>query len=187
MANGLFDTIIGKVLHLSGDADCEHLTVRSGLTAGGVSNATVPSGAVCPFAGASAPPGWLLCDGAAYPTASYPLLFLAIGYTYGGSGATFNVPDLRGRVALGVSGSHALASSGGEETHTLSTAEMPIHRHGVSGDTGSRFIVTAAPSTLFITTAGAIEVTFVPMDDVGGSAAHNNMQPYLALNTIIKT
>lgn len=59
-------------------------------------------GVVTAFAGASLPSGYLWCNGAAYSTTSHPALFAALGYTYGGSGTTFNVPDLRGRVPAGV-------------------------------------------------------------------------------------
>lgn len=57
--------------------------------------AFVPSGIVFPFAGFTTPTGYLFCDGSSYPTATYPNLFAAIGYNYGGAGANFNVPDLR--------------------------------------------------------------------------------------------
>lgn len=60
-----------------------------------------PAGAVISYAGSSAPTGWLLCAGQSLLTASYAALFGAIGYTYGGSGANFNLPDLRGRVVAG--------------------------------------------------------------------------------------
>ncbi|MGJ3244926.1 MAG: tail fiber protein [Elainellaceae cyanobacterium] len=90
--------------------------------------------------------GWLLCDGASYSTTLYPALFAAIGYTYGGSGNSFNVPDLRGRVPVGVGQGagltdRQLGQSGGEEAHKLTVAEMPQHGHGVSdaGHTHSLF------------------------------------------------
>ena len=59
----------------------------------------LPAGAMIDFAGTSAPAGWLMCDGKSLPTATYPALFAAIGYSFGGSGANFNVPDYRGRFA----------------------------------------------------------------------------------------
>jgi microcystin-dependent protein len=51
---------------------------------------------VLPFAGSTIPPGFLLCDGSAVSQTTYPDLFTAIGITYGGSGSTFNLPDMRG-------------------------------------------------------------------------------------------
>lgn len=59
----------------------------------------LPAGSMVDYAGTSAPAGWLMCDGRSLPTATYPDLFAAIGYAYGGSGANFNLPDYRGRFA----------------------------------------------------------------------------------------
>jgi microcystin-dependent protein len=60
-----------------------------------------PVGSLQAYAGASAPTGWLMCDGTSYSTSVYPDLFSVLGYTYGGSSGNFNVPDLRGRVPIG--------------------------------------------------------------------------------------
>lgn len=162
-------------------------------------------GTVVGFAGSAAPTGWLICDGTSYATATYPNLFAAVGYTYGGSGANFQVPDLRGRVVMGVSGSHALASTGGEETHTLVTGEMPAHDHGntgiqsanhthtqtiAHGTSGGYGLVdsgTASSSGFVPPTAGESADHTHATSSAGGGGAHNNLQPYLALNHIIKT
>jgi microcystin-dependent protein len=95
---------------------------------------TAPTGAIVMFAGSSAPSGYLMCDGSAVSRTVYSALFSIIGVSYGAgdSSTTFNVPDLRGRFALGSSGSHALASVGGEENHVLSWSEMPSHAHSLS-------------------------------------------------------
>lgn len=99
-----------------------------------VEGAGMPAGAIAAYAGANAPDGWLLCDGSNVSRKSYPLLFAAIGTAYGaGDGSTtFGLPDLRGRVPMGISSSHALASKGGEETHKLTVSEMPSHKHGTN-------------------------------------------------------
>lgn len=94
-----------------------------------------PSGVILHYAGASAPTNWLICDGTAVSRATYAALFAAIGTTYGaGDGSTtFNLPDLRGKTAVGkhTSGTFTtLGASGGEENHTLITSEMPSHSHG---------------------------------------------------------
>lgn len=92
-----------------------------------------PAGIIMPFAGSTAPQGYLLCDGSAVDRTTYATLFGVIGTTYGaGDGSTtFNVPDLSGRVVIGVSGSHALGTTGGSETVTLSANELPAHSHEV--------------------------------------------------------
>ena len=92
-----------------------------------------PAGIVMPFAGSTAPQGYLLCDGSAVSRSEYADLFTAIGTTYGaGDGSTtFNVPDLAGKVVIGVSDNHALGSTGGEASHTLTESELPAHVHEV--------------------------------------------------------
>jgi microcystin-dependent protein len=64
--------------------------------------AAVPPGTVLAFAGDTAPPGFLACDGASYATTAYPALSAVIGTTYGGSNGTFAVPDLRGEFIRGL-------------------------------------------------------------------------------------
>ena len=75
--------------------------------------------------------GWLLCDGAAVSRTTYANLFTEIGTKYGvGNGTTtFNVPDYRDKVIMGASGTKALGSTGGADTVTISTAQMPSHTH----------------------------------------------------------
>ena len=70
--------------------------LRQSQAAGGISQ-LVPTGSVLTFAGSAAPTGWLVCDGASLSTTAYASLFAVIGYTFGGSGGSFNLPDLRGR------------------------------------------------------------------------------------------
>jgi microcystin-dependent protein len=87
------------------------------------------------FAGATPPANWLICDGSARSTATYPALFNVIGYMFGGSGGSFNLPNTGGRFPIGAGGGYTLGGYGGEATHVLSTAEMPTHNHGVSDPT----------------------------------------------------
>lgn len=110
---------------------------------------SVPSGVINAYAGATPPTGWLLCDGSAVSRTTYAKLFSAIGTTYGsGNGSTtFNLPDLRGRIMVGLdnlggtsanritaSEADTLGGSGGEEMHTLNIAEMPMHSHAGTTD-----------------------------------------------------
>ncbi len=155
----------------------------------------LPPGLVMPYAGSSEPSGWLLCYGQAVSRTDYADLFTAISTTYGtGDGSTtFNVPDLRGRVVAGqddmggtsanrltgVTGSvngDTLGGTGGEETHTLITAEMPAHTHG--GETLNANGGTQGPAT------GSVD--YGVMGSAGGDGAHNNVQPTIILNVILK-
>jgi microcystin-dependent protein len=114
-----------------------------------VANAAVPAGTVVAFAGTTAPTGWALCDGSALNTTTYSALFAAIGTTYGGSGSTFNLPDLRGRTVFGkdnMGGTAAnrlttslgglnggtLGAFGGVQNKTLAATEIPAHSHYLS-------------------------------------------------------
>lgn len=109
----------------------------------GISTASLyPAGIILPYAGAATAPlpfqGWLLCNGASYSTTAQAVLFAVIGYTYGGSGSNFNVPDLRGRVIAGVDAGTGRLSGGtlaaglGAESVTLTAAQAPSHAHGIS-------------------------------------------------------
>ena len=112
------------------------LTVAHNTDGSHQADALNPSGAMVMFGGASAPTGWLLCDGAAVSRATYATLFAAIGTTWGvGDGSTtFNVPDMRGRAPIGAgTGSgltpRTLGSKLGEENHALTLAENGSHAH----------------------------------------------------------
>ncbi|MBN1661183.1 MAG: tail fiber protein [Anaerolineae bacterium] len=138
-----------------------------------------PPGTIVAYAGATAPAGWLLCDGAQYSVDDYPALYAAIG-SWGGDPGSFKVPDLRGRTVIGTgqgSGltNRPLGEGGGEERHTLTIAEMPSHSHSTLVALGSGI----API------AGANWGTG-QTGSTGGDGPHNNMQPYLVLNYLIK-
>jgi len=153
-----------------------------------------PVGLVLPFSGDTPPDGYLLCDGSDYLTIDYPKLFTVIGYKYGGSSSLFNVPDLRSRVPIGTSSSFPDATSGGEESVTLSTSEIPSHSHADIGHTHSIPLVVGLPAqagvgfsanqTVPIIT-DSTGLGFANIQNTGGGGSHNNMQPYLAINYII--
>jgi len=164
--------------------------------------ANAPSGLISMYAGAAAPTGWLLCDGSSVLNASYSALFAIIGTTYGSAdGSHFNVPDLRGRVPVGVgtgtgggaagtglpAGGTALTAVArggwkGEETHTLTTPEMPAHVHAMQAETSN-------------TTTGGSNVqgravnqnNNINTGSTGGDGAHANIQPEMGVTFIIKT
>ena len=100
---------------------------------------SVPVGVMFEFGGATAPTGFLLCDGATYSTTQYPLLFAAIGRNFTPAdvpSSSFRVPDRRGRVGVGRSSADsefdAVGKTGGVKTHALTVPQMPTHRHGTN-------------------------------------------------------
>ncbi len=184
----------GQVVKSDGDGSFSYLTLATGFV----------SGMLMPYAGASAPSGWLLCYGQAISRTTYADLFTAIGTVYGvGDGSsTFNLPDLRGRVVAGqddMGGSSAnrltdavtgglngdtLGDTGGTESHTLTTAQLPAHSHGS--------VVTNVSAT-FKTNTGDGSASVVQSinqtksaTSTGSGDAHNNVQPTIILNYIIK-
>lgn len=144
-----------------------------------------PPGVVAAYGAAAAPSGWLLCDGAAVSRATYAALFAVVGTTFGvGDGATtFNLPNLKGRVPVGLDAGQVefdvLAKTGGAKTHTLTVAEMPAHTHTVP----LQLNAVASTGGNIVAQTGAGVVT----GSEGGGGAHQNLQPYLVLNYIIKT
>lgn len=140
-----------------------------------------PAGIVLPYASSTAPEGYLMCDGSAVSRSTYAALFAAIGTTYGtGDGSTtFNIPDLAGRVVLGVSGSHALGTTGGEASHALTSTEMPAHVHEVPQHGHGNDIVATVPQLTHTITQAAFKYTASSTasryGDASGSARYNTV------------
>ncbi len=166
-----------------------------------------PTGSVQSYAGSSAPTGWLLCFGQNVSRTTYADLFAVVSTTYGvGDGSTtFGLPDLRGRVVAGVDnmggsaasrltsttitgGGDAVGEVGGAQTHTLTTSEIPSHQHDVlyiSNVANNNLQWNSAATTLGAgdgSTGGGLLKT----GNTGGGGAHNNVQPTMVLNYIIK-
>jgi len=142
-----------------------------------------------------APRHWAFCNGQLLPINQNQALFSLLGTQYGGDGrTTFALPDLRGRVPMHARSGQNLGEKGGEVAHTLSTAEMPPHTHGL--DATSAGGTTAIPGTgVILATSTNYEAYRPPSDGlvplhpgsvqgVGGQA-HQNMQPFLAVSFCI--
>ena len=144
-----------------------------------------------------APRGWAFCDGQILPINQNQSLYSLLGTTYGGDGRTsFALPELRGRTPIHVGdseaggGAHALGQKSGEETHTLSDAEMAQHKHTLKGSTNAPTSPLAtnnvwsrsAQNQYAASAAGNVSMGSATLLNTGGGQAHNNMQPYLAVN-----
>jgi microcystin-dependent protein len=153
-------------------------------------------GEIAIFAGTFPPKGWAFCNGQILPINQNQALFSILGTTYGGDGTVnFALPNLRGRIPLQYGtapfGIYNLGQVLGSTTSTLTAAELPAHTHTARA--------RSAPGTLVFPAgaypAGSAAPAYgVPADasmhgnatgSTGGSQAHSNMQPYLALHYII--
>lgn len=174
-------------------------SVWQAMSSAASSGTTISAGMEMQWAGTAAtvPSGWLLEDGSAVSRSGYAALFLAIGTLHGvGDGSTtFNLPDRRGRVAVGVNDTglpngrtvsfteRNEAASGGAETHALITAELAAHTHAYSTQPG-----TGGSSGDWMNGGGEKNTPAVGATGSAGSGtAHNNMQPFAVTNFIIKT
>lgn len=172
-------------------------------------------GMIMMMATATAPAGWLLCDGRAVSRSDYSRLYGKIGVQFGaGNGtSTFNLPDFRGRAAIGADPTDptmdALGEKGGAKTHTLTQAEMPSHTHVQNAHTHTQqphahtqnlgtpaTNVAPAPGTGVIgytntsataNTTAVNDATTAVNQATGGGGAHNNMSPFLVMNHFIAT
>ena len=171
------------------------------------------AGTIEMYAGQEAPAGWLICDGSAISRTTYSKLFEVIGQTYGaGDGnTTFNLPDMRGRVPVGMNNTSLpngkyttfsdrnIGITGGAEVHTLTQAQLP----SITGSFGIRRWGTGG---LVLTTSGKMSYSTYSATNnpcgtygtnqsigdkvtmsFGSGGSHNNMQPFTVINYIIST
>ena len=169
----------------------------------------IPTATIVPWSSSSVPSGFLECNGAAVSRSTYSALFAIVGTTYGaGDGAsTFNLPDLQDNVAIGKSGTKALASTGGANTvaaagtvggstanATLSTAQLASHSHTIPGGAAGQF------GGGQLAGSNSNVIANVPTSNTGSGTGHSHnmsatfsgtatsvVQPYLTIIYIIKT
>ena len=135
-----------------------------------------------------APKGWAQCNGQLLPINQNQALFSLLGTTYGGDGrVNFGLPNLQGRTPMHMGNGHVLGELGGEQGHTLSLAELPVHTHAVhaSSSNADQPLPTnnllAAANNLYSAASNLTTLTPGTVASVGGSQAHLNMQPFLTL------
>lgn len=178
-----FEVPVGSVVGFDGDVedipDGYEITSDSGN----------PIGTILGFAGATAPSGYLICDGSAVSRTTYAELFTAIGTAYGtGDGSTtFNIPNLKGKIPVGYDSSDTdfdtLGETGGEKEHTLTTEEMPSHSHQVK----RKNVAQLGNGATVITNFGETSYhSIINTAETGSGQSHNNLQPYVVINYIIR-
>lgn len=180
------------------DWDGQYLTSVQGIN----------TGLIIPWGSASIPSGFLECNGQSISTSTYAALFAVIGYTYGGSGASFNVPDLTDRTVVNKSNTKSLAQTGGANTvaktgnvsgsagNTIITIpEMPAHTHMATFDVGSGGMSTSMCGDSSVTgrtgqtsaTAGSDQAHNHNLTATFTGSADSVLQPYIVMVYIIKT
>jgi microcystin-dependent protein len=159
------------------------------------------------FAFNFAPRNWALCNGQTMSISQNQALFALLGTTYGGNGqTTFQLPNLQGRIPVHVGTGYNLGTTGGEETHTLVTSEIPQHTHQMRAKNASADInpngrtpaatVTPAiaqtgspgsPVAVNMYSSGTANETMAPqaIGNGGSSTGHENRQPFLTMNVCI--
>jgi microcystin-dependent protein len=154
-----------------------------------------------------APRGWQQCNGQILPINQFSALFALLGTTFGGNGTTnFALPDLRGRVALSAGrspsgSSRVLGEVLGEESHSLTGTEMPLHQHAIAAAANGTANATNVPGSLVIPGSGSSSASGTPavpiyaggtpgtpmlaLGAAGGAQAHENRMPFLVANYCI--
>ena len=138
------------------------------------------------------PRGWAQCNGQLLPINQNQALFSLLGTTFGGDGrVNFGLPDLRARTPIHVGSGHTWGERGGEQAHTLAIAEIPTHTHVLQASSANADApvaganVLAAANNVYASSGNPIALKPASVANVGGSQAHQNMQPFLTLNFCI--
>ncbi len=158
------------------------------------------------FAGHQPPDGWAFCNGLLLMIQSCPLLFAVIKNAFGGDGTmTFALPDLRGRIPVGMSSSASLGTRAGSETVALTVDQFPAHKHAMACNNeegegtlnnpadaymgvGPVDIATTAPvNTRYAASSSGALMASDSLSPTGASMPFSVVQPLLTLNYIIAT
>jgi microcystin-dependent protein len=146
-----------------------------------------------------APKGSAFCNGQLLSIAQNQALFSLLGTQYGGDGrVTFALPDLRGRIPIGMGqgpglSNRTIGDRGGEESVTLTVAQMPAHNHlAVASSSPGNTVSPAgnywAPGPrmlLYSAATSLVPMNAVALANAGGNQPHDNRKPYLTLNYVI--
>jgi len=155
---------------------------------------------------------WIPCNGATLSKTAYPELFTILGYTYGGTGDDFNVPDMQNLFVVGTGSAYNIGTTGGSAEVTLDETEMPVHNHGITepnNGQGHQHSITEYDDSVSFAGGGAssgfdkpkyqqqdrsttLATTGITINNAGGSGtpaetqAHENRPPYIAMHYIIR-
>jgi microcystin-dependent protein len=146
-----------------------------------------PPGTIVMYVAVNAPAGWLVCDGSGCHTSVYSRLHSIIGYSFGGGGTNFNLPNLKSRIPIGLNSSgsfNTLNKTGGYENVTLTIAQIPSHTHISSWRYGGVGSTVDQGCNVNYQTPGTYNE--FSSGSSGGGLSHPNMPPYLVVNYIIK-
>lgn len=140
-----------------------------------------------------APKGWALCNGQLLPINQNQSLYSLLGTTFGGDGrVTFALPNLQGRTPIHAGNGHTLGKPGGEQTHTLSIAEIPTHTHALNASSTNADnpiptsnVLGAVTNELYVDPSNLVAMNPGSIGNNGSSQSHLNMQPFLTINFCI--
>ena len=146
------------------------------------------------FGGNFAPAGWMFCDGQLLPISENETLFNLIGTTYGGDGqSTFALPNLQSRIPIHQGNGRVLAETGGVETVTLTTNQVPTHTHSwpatttaaVNQSPVSGNMPAASTARYYKAGGGTVAMAASAIPPAGGNQPHTNFMPYACVSYII--